>query len=86
MAVTIRIAAGFVCGADTGSPVWDKYKPLFPFTGTIYNVTVDVSGDDPRRGKKLQCDDGATADALMTAALTGLPDNEPGSVTNLPLK
>ncbi|MGO9945821.1 MAG: arylsulfatase [Steroidobacteraceae bacterium] len=45
MAVLIGLAAGMVCGADTGSPVWDKYKPPFKFTGTLYSVTVDVSGD-----------------------------------------
>ncbi len=45
MAVAIGLAAGFVCGADTGSPVWDQYKPPFRFTGTIYSATVDVSGD-----------------------------------------
>ena len=45
MAVLIGLAAGMVCGADTGSPVWDKYKPPFKFTGTLYSVTVDVSGE-----------------------------------------
>jgi arylsulfatase len=45
MAVLIGLAAGMVCGADTGSPVWDKYKPPFKFTGTLYSVTVDVRGD-----------------------------------------
>ena len=44
MPVMYGLAAGFVCGADTGSPVWDKYKPPFPFTGTLYSTTVDVSG------------------------------------------
>ena len=43
--VMYGLAAGFVCGADTGSPVWDKYEPPFPFTGTLYSTTVDVSGD-----------------------------------------
>jgi hypothetical protein len=42
--VIYGLAAGFVCGADTGSPVWDKYKPPFKFTGTLYSATVDVSG------------------------------------------
>ncbi len=37
--------SGIVCGADTGSPVWDKYKPPFKFTGTLHSVTVDVSGE-----------------------------------------
>jgi hypothetical protein len=42
MAVMIGLAAGFVCGADTDSPVWDKYKPPFPFTGTIDKLTVKL--------------------------------------------
>jgi arylsulfatase len=45
MPVAIGLAGGVVCGADTGSPVWDKYKPPFKFTGTLYSTTVDVSGD-----------------------------------------
>ena len=45
MPITIGLAGGIVCGADTGSPVWDKYKPPFKFTGTLYGVTVDVSGE-----------------------------------------
>jgi hypothetical protein len=34
-----------VCGADTGSPVWDKYQPPFKFTGTLLSCIVDVSGE-----------------------------------------
>ena len=45
MPLMIGLAGGIVCGADTGSPVWDKYQPPFKFTGTLYSVTVDVSGD-----------------------------------------
>jgi arylsulfatase len=30
---------------DSGSPVTPEYKPPFEFTGTVYSVTVDVSGD-----------------------------------------
>jgi len=45
MPVMIGLAGGMVCGADTGSPVWDKYQPPFRFTGTLYNVTVDLSGE-----------------------------------------
>ncbi len=45
MAVVIGLAAGTVCGANTGSPVWDKYKPPFAFTGTLQSVTVDLSGE-----------------------------------------
>jgi arylsulfatase len=45
MPLSLGLGGGFVCGADTGSPVWDKYKPPFAFTGTLYSATVDVSGD-----------------------------------------
>ena len=45
MPLIIGLAGGIVCGADTGSPVWDKYKPPFKFTGTLHGVTVDVSGE-----------------------------------------
>ncbi len=45
MPLSFGLGGGFVCGADTGSPVWDKYKPPFRFTGTLYEATVDVSGD-----------------------------------------
>jgi hypothetical protein len=45
MAVMIGLAGGFVCGADTGSPVWDKYQPPYKFTGTLYSTTVDLSGE-----------------------------------------
>jgi hypothetical protein len=45
MPLAIGLAGRFVCGADAGSPVWDKHEPPFTFTGRIYGVTVDVSGD-----------------------------------------
>ena len=45
MPLALGLAGGVVCGADTGSPVWDKYKPPFKFTGTLYSATVDVSGE-----------------------------------------
>jgi hypothetical protein len=45
MPLAIGLAGGMVCGADTGSPVWDKYQPPFKFTGTLHSATVDVSGD-----------------------------------------
>ncbi|MGC1452368.1 MAG: arylsulfatase [Candidatus Sulfotelmatobacter sp.] len=44
MPVSLSSSGGIVCGADSGSPVWDKYKTPFKFTGTLYGVTVDVSG------------------------------------------
>ena len=40
-----RAGRRHVCGADSGSPVTSEYKPPFPFTGTLYRVTVDVSGE-----------------------------------------
>jgi arylsulfatase A-like enzyme len=45
MPLSLGLGGGIVCGADTGSPVWDKYEPPFKFTGTLYGTTVDVSGD-----------------------------------------
>ncbi len=44
MPLAIGLAGGLVAGADTGSPVWDKYAPPFRFTGKLNSVTVDVSG------------------------------------------
>jgi arylsulfatase len=43
--IMLGLASGVAIGADPGSPVTDKYQGPFDFTGTIYNVTVDVSGD-----------------------------------------
>jgi arylsulfatase A-like enzyme len=45
MPLSIGLGGGFMCGADSGSPVWDKYKPPFKFTGTLHSTTVDVSGE-----------------------------------------
>ena len=45
MPLSLGLGGGIVCGADTGSPVWDKYKPPFKFTGKLYGVTIDISGD-----------------------------------------
>ena len=45
MPLLFGLAGGIVCGADTGSPVWDKYEPPFKFTGTLHSATVDVSGE-----------------------------------------
>jgi len=41
----LGLASGICCGVATGSPVTPDYKPPFEFTGKIYSVTVDVSGD-----------------------------------------
>ena len=43
--LTIGLLSTINCGADVGAPVTPKYKPPFPFTGKIYKVTVDVSGE-----------------------------------------
>ena len=43
--LTIGLLSSIVSGADIGAPVTHKYKPPFPFTGKIHNVTVDVSGE-----------------------------------------
>jgi arylsulfatase len=43
--LSIGLLSVFNCGADTGSPVTQNYKPPFEFTGTIHGVTVDVSGE-----------------------------------------
>ena len=45
MPLSLGLGGGIVCGADTGSPVWDKYEPPFKFTGTLHSTTVDVSGE-----------------------------------------
>ena len=36
---------GLICGANPGLPVTPEYSSPFKFTGKIYGVTVDVSGD-----------------------------------------
>ncbi len=43
--IMLGLACGVAVGADPGSPVTDRYQGAFEFTGKIYNVTVDVSGD-----------------------------------------
>jgi len=43
--IMLGLASGVAIGADPGSPVTDRYQGPFDFTGTIYTVTVDVSGD-----------------------------------------
>jgi arylsulfatase len=45
MPLSLGLGSGIACGADTGSSVWNKYKPPFKFTGTLYSATVDVSGE-----------------------------------------
>jgi len=43
--LTYGLGGGIVCGADPGSPVTPAYKPPFHFTGKLYQVTIDVSGE-----------------------------------------
>jgi hypothetical protein len=46
--VTIPFAinpGALTCGANPGSPVTPEYTSPFRFTGTVHNVTVDVSGE-----------------------------------------
>jgi arylsulfatase len=43
--IMLGLASGVAIGADPGSPVDSKYSAPFPFTGKIYNITVDVSGE-----------------------------------------
>jgi hypothetical protein len=43
--ITYGLGGGIACGADPGSPVTNLYKPPFHFTGKIYQVTIDVSGE-----------------------------------------
>jgi len=43
--IMLGLASGVAVGADPGSPVTDLYQIPFDFTGVIYNVTMDVSGD-----------------------------------------
>lgn len=39
-----ELGGGVTCGSAPKSPVTPDYRPPFEFTGKIYNVTVDVSG------------------------------------------
>jgi arylsulfatase len=43
--IAMGLTGGIQCGADPGAPVTHDYAPPFRFTGTIYSVLVDVSGD-----------------------------------------
>lgn len=44
MPLALGLAAGAAVGADPGSPVTDKYKAPFAYTGRLNTVTIDVSG------------------------------------------
>ncbi len=43
--LSLGLTGGITVGADPGAPVAPFYTPPFEFTGTIHNVTFDVSGD-----------------------------------------
>ena len=39
---------GLLIGRDAGFPVCDDYRPPFPFTGTLHEVTIELPGLAPR--------------------------------------
>ena len=41
----LGLTGGVTCGSAHGAPVTPDYQPTFEFTGKIYSVTVDVSGE-----------------------------------------
>ncbi|PPJ61545.1 arylsulfatase [Cuspidothrix issatschenkoi] len=43
--LALGLTSGVTCGIAPGAPVTPDYKPPFKFTGKIYCVMVDVSGD-----------------------------------------
>ncbi len=43
--IALGLASGMAIGADPGAPVTDEYLPPYSFTGKLYRVTIDVSGD-----------------------------------------
>jgi len=43
--LSMGLGGGMTAGADPGAPVTSLYNAPFKFTGTLYGVTVDVSGD-----------------------------------------
>ena len=43
--IVLAVASGIAIGADPGAPVTDEYQPPYSFTGKLYSVTIDVSGD-----------------------------------------
>ena len=42
--LALGIGSGVFIGRNSGSPVSTSYRPPFEFTGTIFKVTVDLSG------------------------------------------
>ncbi|MEB3338566.1 MAG: arylsulfatase [Leptolyngbyaceae bacterium] len=43
--LSLGLASGIAVGADPGSPVTDEYQGPFPYTGKLYTIAIDVSGD-----------------------------------------
>jgi len=43
--LSLGLTGGIKVGADPGAPVAPFYDPPFEYTGTVYSVTFDVSGD-----------------------------------------
>jgi arylsulfatase len=43
--LSLGLTGGIKVGADPGSPVAPFYETPFEFTGTIYSVTFDLSGE-----------------------------------------
>ena len=43
--LSMGLTGGWTVGADPGAPVGPYYASPFEFTGKIFNVTIDVSGD-----------------------------------------
>jgi arylsulfatase len=43
--LALGLTSGLVVGANPGAPVTPDYKPPFKFTGKIFSVTVDTSGE-----------------------------------------
>lgn len=43
--IRMTLGGGIVVGANPGAPVTPDYRPPFPFTGKIYRVDIDVSGE-----------------------------------------
>jgi arylsulfatase len=43
--LSLGLTGAVTCGAAHAAPITPDYKPPFEFTGTIYSVTVDVSGE-----------------------------------------
>ena len=52
MALSLGLGGGFVCGADSGSPVWDRYQSPFKFNGKVNEMRVnyvDAAGESQKQ-------------------------------------